>query len=96
MSESTAAKTATASTGPKVKWDASKMRTSYSNVCNVQGTLEEVTLLFGTNQSWNAPKEVTVQLTDRVILNPHAAKRLASLIQNVMVEYEKRFGPLGD
>jgi len=81
---------------PKVKWDDSSMKTSYANVCNVASTREEVTLLFGTNQSWHAePKEVKVQLTDRIILSPFAAKRLALLIGNVVAEYEKRFGTLG-
>lgn len=81
---------------PKVKWDDSNMKTSYANVCNVASTREEVTLLFGTNQTWHAEqKEVTVQLSDRIILSPFAAKRLALLIGNVVTEYEKRFGTLG-
>ena len=81
---------------PKVKWDDSTMKTSYANVCNVASTREEVTLLFGTNQTWHAEtKEVKVHLTDRIILSPFAAKRLALLIGNVVAEYEKRFGTLG-
>lgn len=81
---------------PKVKWDDSSMKTSYANVCNVASTREEVTLLFGTNQNWHAEqKEVKVQLTDRLILSPFAAKRLALLLGNVVAEYEKRFGTLG-
>lgn len=81
---------------PVVKWDDSDMKTSYSNVCNVAGTREEVTLLFGTHQTWSsAQKEVNVRLSDRIILNPHAAKRLARLLTGVVAEYERRFGPLG-
>jgi hypothetical protein len=81
---------------PKVKWDDSSMKTSYANVCNVASTREEVTLLFGTNQNWHAEqKEVKVILTDRLILSPYAAKRLALLLGNVVAEYEKRFGTLG-
>ena len=79
----------------KVKWDDSGMRTTYANVCNVASTREEVTLLFGTNQTWNAALgEVSVRLTDRIILSPFAAKRLAVLVANVVGEYEKRFGAL--
>ena len=82
---------------PKVKWDDSAMRTSYANVCNVTGTREEVVLLFGTNQTGvNEQQEVKVQLTERVILSPYAAKRLAKLVNNVMTEYEKRWGALGE
>ena len=38
-------------------------------------------------------KEVTIQLTDRIIVSPYAAKRLSLLPQGVMAENEKRFGP---
>jgi hypothetical protein len=82
--------------GPKVKWVDTDMSTSYANVCNVASTREEVTLLFGTNQTWhNNQGEVSVRLSDRVILSPFAAKRLALLLGNVIQEYEKRFGSLG-
>ena len=80
---------------PKVKWDDTGMSTTYANVCNVSSTREEVTLLFGTNQSWHsAQKELTVQLSDRIILSPFAAKRLLLLLGNVVGQYEKRFGTL--
>jgi hypothetical protein len=78
-----------------VNWDDSNMKSSYANVCNVASTREEVTLLFGTNQSWHAgQKSVTVELNDRIILNPAAAKRLAVLLNKVTSEYESRFGGL--
>ena len=79
---------------PKVKWDDSNMKTSYANVCNVASTREEVTLLFGTNQTMLGDQEVSVRLSDRVILSPYAAKRLALLINGVVSQYEKRFGEL--
>ena len=76
-----------------IKWDDSNMRSSYANVCNVASTREEVVLLFGINQAWHAgQKEVTVQLTDRLILSPFAAKRLSLLLTNVLREHESRFG----
>lgn len=78
-----------------IKWDDSNMRSSYANVCNVASTREEVVLLFGINSAWHAgQKEVTVQLTDRLILSPFAAKRLSVLLGNVLREYETRFGPV--
>lgn len=79
----------------KVVWDDSRMNTSYSNVCNVLGSREEITLLFGANQAWHSgQKEVKVLLSDRVVLNPYAAKRLASLLDRVLKEYESRYGEL--
>lgn len=79
----------------KIKWDDSQMKSSYANVCNVTSTREEVVMLFGINQAWNrGQKEVTIQLTDRVIISPYAAKRLVALLDGVVKEYEKRFGVL--
>ena len=81
--------------GPRVVWDDSKMKTSYANVCNVLGTREEIMLLFGANQAWHGgQKEVTVVLSDRIVLNPYAAKRLMSLLQQGLKEYESRYGEL--
>ena len=86
---------ASVATSPSVKWDDANMRSSYANVCNVASTREEVVLLFGINQAWHAgQKEVTVQLTDRIILSPFAAKRLSVLLSNLLREHESRFGAL--
>ena len=73
----------------KIVWDDSDMRSVYANVSNVAGGREEIVLLFGMNQSWHAgQKEVKVQLTDRVVLSPFAAKRLSILLNNVINDYE--------
>jgi hypothetical protein len=79
----------------QVKWDDTNMKSSYANVCNVMSTREEVVLMFGVNQAWHGgQKEVTVQLTDRIILSPHAAKRLSVLLNNLISQHEARFGSL--
>lgn len=79
----------------KIVWDDSNMRSVYANVSNVSGGREEIVLLFGMNQAWHAgQEEVRVQLTDRVVLSPFAAKRLAILLNNVIVDYEKRYGKM--
>ena len=98
MAKESTKKTTEKETGavPKVNWDDSGMKSSYANVCNVTSTREEMTLYFGTNQSiyTGQEKEVTVQLSDRIVLNPFAAKRLLLLLTRVVGEYEKRFGAL--
>ena len=87
--------TGAGATVPQIKWDDSLMKSSYANVCNVNSTREEVVLLFGMHQAWNrVQKEVTIQLTDRIIISPYAAKRLTLLLDGVVKEYEKRFGDL--
>jgi len=84
-----------AAEGTKIKWDDTNMKSAYANVCNVSSTREEVVMLFGVNQAWNrGQKEVTIQLTDRIIVSPFAAKRLSMLLGAVVKEYESRFGPL--
>lgn len=81
---------------PRVIWDDSKMATAFANVVNVLSTREEMTLLFGTNLTWNAIEtgELTVQLSNRVVLTPYAAKRLLLLLGNRVRDYESRYGTL--
>jgi len=82
-------------TAMQLKWDDSNMKSSYANVCNAMSTREEVVLMFGVNQAWHGgQKEVTIQLTDRIILSPHAAKRLSLLLNNLIKQHEDRFGAL--
>jgi len=91
----TAAGTAQTAGQTKIVWDDSNMRSVYSNVSNVAGGREEIVLLFGMNQAWHAGQpEVKVQLTDRIVLSPFAAKRLAVLLNNVITDYENKFGKL--
>ncbi|OPL14116.1 MAG: hypothetical protein AVO39_09685 [delta proteobacterium MLS_D] len=78
-----------------IKWDVANMRTSYANVCNVSSTREEFTILFGINKTWNPEqRELTVDMSDRIILNPFAAKRMALLLSNVIRQYEERYGEI--
>jgi len=93
--EQAAAVQAAAQQQMQVKWDDTNMKSSYANVCNVMSTREEVVMMFGVNQAWHAgQKEVTVQLTDRIILSPHAAKRLSLLLTNIVKQHEERFGQI--
>lgn len=79
----------------KVTWDDRNMRSAYANVANVATTREEVMFLFGTSQAWtNNAEDVTVALSDRIILNPFAAKRLLVLLARTLQEYEKTYGSL--
>jgi len=82
---------------PAVQFDISKLQSSYANVCNVSSTREEVVLAFGVNNGWEREQaQMQVQLTNRIVLNPYAAKRLAGVLNRVLAEYESAFGPLKD
>src|SRR5262245_44852677 len=85
-----------ATDGAQIRWDDSQMSSSYANVVNATSSREEVTLFFGTNRTWNAAEidKVIVNLSNRVILNPHAAKRLLTLLAAVLAEYERRYGKI--
>jgi hypothetical protein len=80
----------------RVVWDDTAMLSSFANVINVINTREEFTLLFGTNQTWNVvgSKELTVKLSNRIVLTPYAAKRLVTLLQQHVADYEGRFGQM--
>ena len=79
----------------KIRWDSSNMRSAYANVFKAAGTREEVVLFFGMNQAWDAmQKEMTVQISDRIVLSPFVAKRLSIVLNNVIRDYESRYGTL--
>jgi hypothetical protein len=79
-----------------VEWVDTQMATHFANVVNVQGTREQVDLFFGTNRTWHVTPDsgVTVELSNRVILTPLAAKRLLTVLGNVLREHEARYGTL--
>lgn len=81
---------------PEVVWDDSRMQTVFANVVNGSSTREEVSLFFGLNETWNLSeaKSLKVQLSNRVVLTPFAAKRLWALLGNILQSYEKRYGTL--
>ena len=95
-SDEQAVKKAQPGSGSRVEWDDSKMVTTYANVANAASTREEVALLFGTNTTWKitGDKPVKIELNNRIILSPFAAKRLNLLLSSVLDEYESRFGKL--
>jgi hypothetical protein len=80
---------------PKIHWDTSGLKSSYANVCNVSSTREEMIFNFGVNQAWeHGQKEMKIELTNRLILSPFAAKRLNSVLSKIIGEYETHYGPL--
>ena len=82
---------------PKIHWNDANMHSSYANVCNVSFTRDEVTLIFGMNKMWQGGQtEVTVDLTERIILSPFAAKRLSKFMTDAVAGYEQRHGKLPD
>jgi hypothetical protein len=79
----------------RVHWTTSNLKSTYCNVCNATSTREEVVLNFGVNSNWDRPQpELEIELAHRIILSPFAAKRLTEVLNNLMKEYEARYGAL--
>lgn len=79
-----------------IKWDTTKLVSSYANFCNANSTREEVVLNFGVNKTWERGPmaALDIELNHRIVLSPFAAKRLTELLQQLMKEYESRYGAL--
>ena len=51
--------------------------------------------MFGMNQKMDVENnELCIELSDRIILNPYAAKRVYLLLKNVIEQYEEKFSPI--
>jgi hypothetical protein len=83
-----------------IKWSTTNLQSSYANFCNANSTREEVVLNFGVNKSWerggNTGDALEIELNHRIMLSPFAAKRLSALMQQLMKEYEARYGVLSE
>jgi hypothetical protein len=92
----TATKDVAAPREAQLSWDDSKMTTNFANVVNIQSTREQVDLFFGTNETRNMSndKTVVINLSNRIILTPFAAKRLMTALSGVLKEYETRYGEI--
>ena len=85
---------ATARAG-QVKFDTSQLKSSYCNVCNGSSTREEVVLNFGVNTTWDLGREqLEVALQHRIVMSPHAAKRVRDMMIRLIDEHEARHGKL--
>jgi len=79
----------------RVRFDDRSMTSHYANVANVGMSKDEVTLLFGTNQTWGAVgEEIVIQLSSRVIMTPSVAKNFVETLQRVLNEYEQKIGKI--
>ena len=79
----------------RVRFDDKQMSSHYANVANVGMSKDEVTLLFGTNQTWGAVgDEIVIQLSSRIIMTPSVAKNFVDTLQRVLHEYEDKIGKI--
>ena len=80
---------------PRIRLDEANAKLSYANFFNVSSTREETALMFGMIQVSAKPgEEVAIQVSDRVVISPHAAKRLHTMLGKVLDQYATRFGAM--
>lgn len=92
---STGADAAPGERSVRVRFDDRQMSSHYANVANVGISKDEVTLLFGTNQTWGAVgDEIVIQLSSRLIMTPSVAKNMAETLQRVLAEYEAKISKI--
>lgn len=79
-----------------IEWNDETMQTTFANVVNIRGTREQVEFFYGTNRTWDVQRDgpVRVDLTNRIIMTPYAAKRMHRILSGVLKEYEARHGVL--
>lgn len=78
----------------KIIYNDRDIRSSRVNVTRVTAVREEIGLLLGISES-GAGNEADVKLTNRIILNPFAAKRLAVVLEDAIRAYEVKYGDIG-
>lgn len=84
--------------GVQIEWDDSDITSVYANIATATANREEFFLLFGTHQNWHiqpGDNTVNVKLSNRMVLSPFAAKRLALILNQSISAYETRFGKIG-
>jgi hypothetical protein len=87
----------TAPAAPRIRLEEKNAKLSYANFFNVSSTREETALLFGMIQaSPDASQEVVIDVSDRVVMTPLAARRLENMLHQVLQQYEARFGALNE
>ncbi len=76
----------------RITVDDSTVDATYSNFCRVQSTPEELILDLGLNPTPFASGEITVPVTQRVIMNYITAKRMLGLLSATLQRHEQAFG----
>ena len=76
----------------RITVDDSGVDACYANFCRVSSTPEELILDLGLNPTPFANGEITVPVSQRIIMNHITAKRLLSLLSATLQRHEQAFG----
>ena len=76
----------------RITVDDAGIEAAYSNFCRVQSTPEELILDLGLNPTPFANGDITVPVTQRIIMNHITAKRMLGLLSQTLQRHEQAFG----
>ena len=77
-----------------IRVDDSDVVASYANFCRVSSTPEELILDLALNPNPFATGEVTLKVSQRIIMNHYTAKRLLGALSAAIQRHEQVFGVL--
>lgn len=81
--------------GSQIAFRTENLKSTYCNICNGSSTREEVVINFGVNNTWDMGRpEIEVDLQHRIVMSPHAAKRVRDMMNRLLDEHEARYGKL--
>lgn len=86
--------TAASPQGAAITVNDAHVSASYANFCRVSSTPEELILDLGLNPQPFAMGNVTIDVSQRIILNHYTAKRLLSALSMALQRHEQAFGVL--
>jgi len=77
----------------KIHWDDSAMRSYYPNAFDMSFDREKISLLFGLQHAGDRRYSgEAVDLSNRIVLSPLTAKRLANALESVIQQHKVRYG----
>ena len=76
----------------RITVDDTGVTAAYSNFCRVSSTPEELILDLGLNPTPFANGDITVPVTQRIIMNHITAKRMLGLLSATLQRHEQAFG----
>jgi hypothetical protein len=76
----------------RITVDDSDVMACYSNFCRVSSTPEELILDLGLNTTPVASGDITVPVSQRIIMNHITAKRMLGLLSATLQRHEQAFG----
>ena len=74
--------------------DESSAMAAYANFCRVSSTPEELILDLGLNPHPYGTGDISVKVSQRIIMNHFTAKRLLSALTMALQRHERAFGVL--